>query len=210
MVRDWTDISKPPRIPVTWDVIDGVLHGTGRFSPGSEGDQWVGTWLLSEREYGDFILELEFKFQNGGQYGNGGVGLRTPLAGDPAYDGLELQITDRRFEYSYFPDAKEDEMTGALYLIKAADKDVYKPSDWNKYRIEMRGPKVKVHLNDEVIQDIDLDQFTSGARKHGEGMEFLEATPGSKRPRRGHVGLQDLSERRETLLFRNVRIAALD
>ncbi len=210
LVRHWEDVSKPPRIPVTWDVIDGVLHGTGRHSPGHTSDTWVGTWLLSEREYGDFILELEFKFKNGGQFGNGGVALRAPLTGDPAYDGMELQITDRRFETKYFPDAGEDEMTGALYLIKAADRDVYKPDDWNQYRIEMRGPKVKVTLNGVVIQDIDLDNFAQPARKHGEGMAFLPATPGKDRPRRGHIGFQDLGEARETLMFRNVRIAVLD
>jgi hypothetical protein len=37
----------------------------------------VGTWLLSEREYGDFILEVDFKFVNGGATGNGGVALPT-------------------------------------------------------------------------------------------------------------------------------------
>jgi hypothetical protein len=104
VVRDWTDVSKPPKWPVVWEVdADGILYGTGRYSPGTTGDRWIGTWLLSEREYGDFLLELEFKFRNDGKSGNGGIALRAPLAGDPAYEGLELQITDPRYEYSYFP-----------------------------------------------------------------------------------------------------------
>jgi hypothetical protein len=210
LVRHWEDIGKPPKWPVTWDVKDGVLQGTGRFSPGNSGDQWIGTWLLSEREYGDFILELEFKFQNGGRYGNGGVALRAPLHGDPAYDGFELQITDERFEHSYFPDAGQDEMTGALYLVRAPQQQVYRPGEWNKYRIDMRGARVRAWLNGVQIHDLDLDTLTAPARKHGQGMEFLDATPGAKRPRRGHIGLQDLSENREVLLFRNVTIAALD
>jgi hypothetical protein len=120
LVRDWTDVSKPPKWPVVWEVdTGGVLHGTGRYATGTTGDLWIGTWLLSEREYGDFVLELEFKFQNGGKSGNGGVALRAPLRGDPAYAGLELQITDPRYEYSYFPGATPEQLTGALYLVSA-------------------------------------------------------------------------------------------
>jgi hypothetical protein len=209
LTRDWTDVSKPPKWPVLWEVEDGILYGTGRFSKGSSGDQWIGTSLLTEREYGDFVLEAEFKFRNGGRYGNGGIALRAPLRGDPAYEGFELQITDPRFEYSYFPRATPMQMTGALYLVRAPDQQVYQAGEWNRYRIEMRGSRIKASLNDVVIHDLDLDTLTGPAQRHGEGEELLPATPGARRPRRGHLGLQDLSENGEVLMFRNVRIAAL-
>ncbi len=210
LVREWTDVSKPPKWPVVWEVdADGVLHGTGRYATGTTGDRWIGTWLLSEREYADFILELEFRFENGGKSGNGGVALRTPLAGDPAYAGLELQITDPSFEYSYFPNATGEQLSGALYLVSAAKELAYVPGEWNHYRIEMRGPKVKVWLNQKLVQDVDLDTLTKPAKRHGEGQELLDAPSGAARPRRGHIGFQDLSESGETLLFRNVRIAEL-
>jgi hypothetical protein len=211
LVREWTDVSKPPKWPVVWEVdAEGVLHGTGRYSTGTTGDKWIGTWLLSAREYSDFILELEFRFQNGGKSGNGGIALRTPLAGDPAYAGLELQITDPTFEYSYFPNATNEQLTGALYLVSAAKELAYLPGEWNHYRIEMRGPNVKVWLNRKLVQDVDLDTLTKPAKRHGEGQELLDAPSGAARPRRGHIGLQDLSESGETLLFRNVRIAELN
>ena len=82
--------------------------------------------------------------------------------------------------------------------------------EWNHYRIEMRGPKVKVWLNRKLVQDVDLDTLTKPAKRHGEGQELLDAPPGAERPRRGHIGLQDLSELGETLMFRNVQIAELD
>jgi hypothetical protein len=210
LTRDWTDVSKPAKWPVLWEVKDGILYGTGRFSTGSSGDKWIGTWLLTEREYGDFILELEFKFKDGGRYGNGGVALRTPLRGDPAYEGFELQITDPRFEYSYFPKATPLQMTGALYLVRAPDQQVYRAGEWNRYRIEMRGARLLARLNDVVIHDVDLGTLTAEAQRHGEGEELLPAPSGARRPRRGHLGLQDLSENGEVLMFRNVRIAALD
>jgi hypothetical protein len=147
---------------------------------------------------------------NGGQSGNGGIALRAPLWGDPAYSGLELQITDERFERSYFPNATAEQLTGALYFVSGAKELAYIPGEWNHYRIEMRGPKVKVWLNQKLVQDVDLDTLTKPAKKHGEGQELLDAPPGAKRPRRGHIGFQDLSESGEWLLFRNVQITELD
>lgn len=210
VVRDWVDISKPPKWPVVWEVdADGVLYGTGRYAPGNTGDRWIGTWLLSAKEYGDFIIELEFKFKNGGAKGNGGVALRTPLVGDPAYEGLEVQITDERFERSYFPNATNEQLSGALYLVSPAKELAYIQGEWNSYRIEARGPLIKVWLNKKLVQDVNLDKFTKPAKKHGEGEELLDAKPGAQRPRRGHIGLQDLSENGETLTFRNVRVAEI-
>jgi hypothetical protein len=89
VVRTWANIKDAPQWKTIWEVRKGILYG-GKSATG----KWVGTWLLSEREYGDFILEVDFKFLHGGATGNGGVALRTPLAGRPSYHGMELQITD--------------------------------------------------------------------------------------------------------------------
>src|SRR5262245_55269230 len=68
VVTSWNDLSQPPENEVTWTVKDGVLtSGAPR-----------GTWLVSKKEYGDFILEFEFKL---GEQGNSGCALRTPLKG---------------------------------------------------------------------------------------------------------------------------------
>src|SRR5271154_3733108 len=61
VVRTWENIKNPPEWETIWEVRDGMLYG-GK----SANRKWVGTWLLSEREYGDFILEVDFKFVNGG------------------------------------------------------------------------------------------------------------------------------------------------
>ncbi len=210
IVRDWVDVSRPPKWPVVWEVsADSILYGTGRYSPGTTGDRWIGTWLLSEREYSDFILDVEFKFKNGGKTGNGGIALRAPLHGDPAYDGLELQITDPRFEYSYFPGATAEQLSGALYFVSGAKEQAYIQGEWNVYHIEMRGPHVKVWLNKKLVQDVNLDLLTKPAKRHGVGQELLEAPPGAKRPRTGHIGFQDLSESGEILMFRNVKVIEL-
>ncbi len=50
-----------------------------------------GGWLMTEKEYSDYELRLEYKMPKGG---NSGVALRSPLKGDPAYVGMEIQLID--------------------------------------------------------------------------------------------------------------------
>src|SRR5687768_13442212 len=83
-VTEWSDVAKKADEKIQWKVIDGVLHGS----------EPRGTWLVSEKEYGDFELEFEWKI---GPQGNSGCGMRFPAAGDPAFDGLELQMCDPRY-----------------------------------------------------------------------------------------------------------------
>ncbi len=59
--------------------------------------------------------------------------------------------------------------------LSAAKELAYVPGEWNHYRIEMRGPKVKVWLNRKLVQDVDLDTLTKPAKRHGEGQELLDA-----------------------------------
>jgi hypothetical protein len=54
--------------------------------------------------------------------------------------------------------------------------------------------------------DVDLAGENAAIEKHEGG----EAPPLSRRPRRGRLGFQDLSNPGEQLLFRNARIAVLD
>src|SRR5258707_15681000 len=94
LVRGWHDVSKEAPKGVEWTVKDGVLHS------GKE----RGTWLMSEKEYTDFVLEFEVKLT---ERGNSGVALKAPLKGDTAFDGIELQLAAKR----YNPEAKDSEIT---------------------------------------------------------------------------------------------------
>jgi hypothetical protein len=172
-------------------------------------NQEVGWNLAAQREeYGDFILEVDFKFMNGGATGNGGVALRAPLHGRPSYNGMELQITDPRYEFSLYRHRGSDQLTGAIYKAIPPIKQVYNPGEWNHYRIELRGPHVKIWLNDVLIQDTNLDEENHPITPHEDWKE--KVVPLSQRRRRGHVGFQELSESGEQLLYRNARIVALE
>lgn len=189
LVRAWNDVKDPPAQPTVWKVEKGILHG----------GEPRGSWLLSEKEYGDFILEFEFKL---GELGNSGCALHAPLRGDPAFDGLELQMADLR----YNPQAKDSELTGGLYRAIAPKKQVYKPTEWNKYQVTLKGPRLKAVLNGELIQDLDLTEQNQEVKRHNGTL----APPIKDRPRKGHIGFQELSRGEQHALIRNVRIKVLD
>src|SRR3954449_1941322 len=66
VVRQWNEVSKPAPPEAKWAVNEeGILGGS----------ETRGTWLMSEQEYGDFELTLEFKLP---PRGNSGVALRAP------------------------------------------------------------------------------------------------------------------------------------
>jgi hypothetical protein len=73
-----------------WGVENGLLYVAqpARQQPGSRAEPF---WLMTEKEYGNFELRLEFRVPVNG---NSGVALRAPLVGDPAYQGMEIQILD--------------------------------------------------------------------------------------------------------------------
>jgi hypothetical protein len=188
VVTSWNDLAKKPDREVAWTVKEGVLtSGSPR-----------GTWLVSEKEYENFELRFEFKL---GEQGNSGCALRAPLRGDPAFDGLELQMADLR----YNTEAKDSELTGGIYRAIAPKKQVYKPTESNAYEITLTGPRLKVVLNGVLIHDLDLDEQTQEVKRH----DGTFAPPIKDRPRKGHIGFQELSRGGSHVQIRKARIREL-
>jgi hypothetical protein len=188
VVTAWTDLSQQSEQRVTWTVKEGVLtSGTPR-----------GTWLVSEKEYGDFVLEFEFKL---GERGNSGLALRTPLKGDPAFEAMELQMADLR----YNTEAKDSELTGGIYRAIAPRKQVYQPTEWNKYQVTLKGTQLKVVLNDELIHDLDLATQDQEVKRHDGSI----APKVKDRPLQGRIGFQELSRGDSHVQIRGARIKEL-
>jgi hypothetical protein len=189
LIRSWSDVNKPADPRTVWVVKDGILQG----------GEPRGSWLLSKQEYGDFILKFDFKL---GPTGNSGCALRAPLFGDPAFDGMELQMAD----YRYNTAAKDSELTGGLYRAIAPRKQVYQPTQWNSYVITLQGAHLNVTLNGEVIQDLNLEEQNQKVLRHNN----QPCPPVKGRPRKGHIGFQELSRGAEHAQIRNARIKVLD
>jgi dienelactone hydrolase len=188
-VRQWNDVKQPAPAEAVWRVREGVLYGSER----------RGTWLVSDAQYGDFELQFEWKL---GERGNSGCGLRFPPFGDPAFDGLELQMVDLRYNTA----ARDSELTGGLYRALAPRVQVYKPTEWNRYEIRCVGPRVQVTLNGEPILDVNLEGESATVKRHDGSV----APPLKARPRRGHIGFQELSRDGAQVQIRHARIRVLD
>jgi hypothetical protein len=110
--------------------------------------------LYTEKEYADFHLKFEFKLTPGA---NNGLGVRTPLEGDAAYEGIELQILDDTHEQ--YANLKPWQYHGSVYGVVPAKRGHLKPvGEWNEQEVICRGPRVTVKLNGEVIVDADVQK----------------------------------------------------
>ncbi len=152
--------------------------------------------LFTEKEYSDFVLQLEWRLWDGG---NNGVGIRAPLEGDAAYVGMEIQILDDESEkYKKGAGLKPTQYTGSVYDVFPAKRgSVLRDGVWNKYQIEAKGRRVKVTLNGNVVSDVNLDDAKDEA--------VLKKHPGLAR-KSGHIGFLGHGTRVE---FRNIRIKEL-
>lgn len=176
---------KPTGKAAVWTVEDGKIVCTGG----------GGGYLLTEKEYADFELTCEYRWEKPG--GNSGIALRTPPTGDPAYVGMEIQLIDdegwegvNKFKLAPY------QHTGSIYAVQPAKVQANKPiGEWNKVSIRCQGTKVVVTQNGEELVNADLTDFESKYEKH----------PGLKREK-GHIGFQSYNVRVE---FRNIGIKEL-
>jgi hypothetical protein len=159
------------------------------------GKSTLGNNLYTKEQYSDFIFRFEFQLSPGA---NNGLGIRAPLSGDAAYEGMELQILDN--DAPIYKALKVYQYHGSIYGTIPAKRGSLKPlGEWNYQEVIVQGSKIKVILNGDVILDADISE----ARKNG-------AADGQKHPglmrESGHIGF--LGHGSE-LQFRNIRIQDL-
>lgn len=113
--------------------------------------------LYTTKEYSDFELRFEFLLTPNA---NNGIGIRTPLTGDAAYKGMEIQVLDDTG--SAYTKLAPYQFHGSIYGVVAAKKGHLKPvGEWNSETIICQGKKVKVILNGETIVDADIAEAST-------------------------------------------------
>lgn len=151
--------------------------------------------LFTKDQYSDFIFRFEFQLTPGA---NNGLGIRAPLTGDAAYEGMELQILDN--DAPIYKDLKIYQYHGSVYGTLPAKRGFLKPTgEWNYQEVVVKGPKIKVILNGTVILDGDI----TNARKNGAADKLPH--PGLLRST-GHIGFLGHGS---PVKFRNIRIKDL-
>jgi len=154
-----------------------------------------GGWLLTEKEYVNYELRCEFRWEKEG--GNSGIAVRTPEKGDPAYAGMEIQlIDDENWAKVHKFELKPWQNTGSIYGVQPPKLQANKPiGEWNAIKIAADGRKVTVVLNDKELVNANLDDYQDKYKEH----------PGLTREK-GHIGFQSHDGRIE---FRNVYVKEL-
>jgi hypothetical protein len=134
-----------------WSVEGGILVGRNGANWSTD-PEVSGSWLRTEREYGDFILDLEYAIE-----GNSGVFLRSALEKNPAFTGYEMQIVSDHGR----PPSKGS--AGSLYDVVAATRNMSRlAGEWNKVRILCEGERIQVIWNGELT--LDFEEATRSRR----------------------------------------------
>ncbi|MCA9053713.1 MAG: DUF1080 domain-containing protein, partial [Planctomycetaceae bacterium] len=175
----WTTVGAP-----TWTRLDDRLVGT---SP--PGDRAVG-FLMTEADYDNFELELEFRLSQG--IGSG-LFLRTdPNTEVSGRGSLEVQIVDDE-AFKPLPDAT----MGSVYGVFA--RNVTPPlnqGDWNAMRVRLNARQIEVWINE--VQTIDENLDSAGDK--------LDTGPALRRAT-GRIALQQ--NQKTDVEFRSLRIRKL-
>jgi len=163
-----------------WRVEDGILKAKA-------GSGWLGT----EKQFGNFVLRVEWKIV---ENGNSGIFFRVPdtdFKGSPSDAGFEIQILDDNGS-KYKGKLQDYQYSGGLYHFQGVSKPVFKGvGEWNTYVLSVKGDQISLVYNGEHILQADI----------GKNKEM------QKRPRKGFIGLQNHGSDVE---FRKVAIKVLD
>lgn len=112
--------------------------------------------LYTKEEYADFVFRFAFQLTPGA---NNGIGIRSPMEGDAAYAGMEIQVLDDGADM--YKSLEAHQYHGSVYGIIAAKRGALKPvGEWNEQEIRIKGDDIKVTLNGKVIVDGNLKEAT--------------------------------------------------
>jgi hypothetical protein len=183
--RGW----KEPGLAAGWRVAGGVLSKDGPVDD-----------LVTNRNYADFELELEWKI---GKEGNSGVFYR----GTREYDHVYWSAP----EYQLLDDANTEDgkspltAAGSDYALYGVSPGVAKPYDhWNRTRLVVRGNHVEHWLNGVKVVEYD---FRSDDWKKRVAASKFSKYPNYGLAKSGLIGIQ--GDHPGALAIRKIRIREL-
>ncbi len=177
-----------------WKATDGILYLDPAAKDGGD--------IVTDKEYQNFDLKLEWKISEGG---NSGIMFDVNEDPDKYKDtyntGPEMQILDN--------DKNEDgkiykHHAGDLYDLIACKKETVKPvGGWNKVEIKILNGKLDFYLNG--VNVVSTTMWDDNWNKMVAGSKF-KTMPGFGTFKKGHIALQDHGF---MVSFRNIKIKEL-
>ena len=197
---DGEDMSKWTGNTIDYVPMNGAICVSANYGNGGN--------LYTKKTYSDFIFRFEFCFMKEGV--NNGVGIRTPMGVDAAYEGMEIQILDH--DAPIYKNLREYQVHGSVYgIIPAKRIKSPKLGTWNTEEIVVKGDRIKVTVNGEVILDGNIRKACKGNNVSKDGSKTNPYTVDKKNHpglfnKSGHIGFLGHGE---GLKLRNVRIKDL-
>ena len=187
------DLSNAEKTPDVWSVKDGELT--------AEKDEAI--W--SQKDYENFMLDLEFKMA---EASNSGVIVYCTDVPNWIPNSVEIQILDDNAKK--WADVPPTWKCGGIFGHLAPSKSVVKkPGEWNHMTVKCVGKKIDVVLNGEHVTSMDMSLWTE-ARKNPDGSappEWIKK-PKSEMGTKGRIGLQG-KHAGVPIWFRNIKVKEL-
>jgi len=181
---------KSDALPAGWMMSDeGVLtHTKG------------GGDVITEKEYENFVLELDWKISKGG---NSGIFFHVSEDHDYVWlGGPEMQVLDNE---AHANGLKPETSAGANYALHAPCEDVTKPiGEWNHIKLVVDGPHVEHWMNDTKLLAYEL--WSDDWKARVAASKFKDMPPYGL-GKTGHIALQDHGD---IVSFRNITITPLN
>ena len=113
-------------------------------------------YLMTEEDYRDFDLRLDFKIAH---MANSGLYLRSARdGGNPSFTGCEVQILDDfNWEEVTGSTLKPYQFSGGLYgsVAPKAKQALLPLGEWNTYEVHFHGSRLQTKLNGQILYDVD-------------------------------------------------------
>jgi|SRR6218665_122666 len=198
-VKGWHKYGDPSKAGAAWRMEDGML----RFDPSVKKDNKEnGGDLVTDAEYTNFHLSLDWKVDSGG---NSGI-IFYVKEDKPKYDntyntGPEMQVLDN----AKHPDAKiPKHRAGDLYDLISSSSEPVKPAlEWNHAEIKSKDGKLDFYLNgvnvvSTTMWDDNWKQLIAGSK--------FKSMPDFGTFKTGRIALQDHGN---SVWFKNIKIKKL-
>jgi len=176
-----------------WSVENGVIALNPK--GGENGD------LVTDKEYQNFILKLEWKISEGGNSGIIFDVHEAPQFKQTYVTGPEMQVLDNK---NAEDNKKPSHLAGSLYDLVAASPTAAKPAgQWNKVKIKLQEGHLQFWLNQKKV--VDTQMWNNHWKKLVNGSKFKN-WKGFTAYKKGHIALQDHGD---PVWYRDIRIKTI-
>lgn len=190
--------------PAAWEAVDGTLmcNGSGRGEAGAED----GGDIVTDQEYSNFNLKMEWKISEGGNSGIFYLGKEDPRFDKIYYTAPECQVLDNERHPDAMLGKDGNRQAGSLYDLIPADPQNAKPAgEWNTIEIICYKGTVVHKQNGETVLEYHL--WTDDWNKLVADSKFPELNPDwADVAQSGVIALQDHGD---DVWFRNIKIREL-